>query len=195
MVPSKGVLKAFGVGGGERKQRKVRNYTPGSQIWCLNRKVKCYIQNKVRKRVLMTAAQSYTRNEKYPLPSSSPATSFLSYSFLCFPPSAKSTQINRFGAQRLLLAMSTPWFQFKSIFHLSLEKITHLHLSGQGIQQRPENWKGSLKLWVTTWALLWINTASNPSSAEGHVLKLVKSAGGHFPIEINGTLFSTYLFL
>ena len=32
MVPSKGVLKAFGVGGGERKQSKVRNYTPGSQI-------------------------------------------------------------------------------------------------------------------------------------------------------------------
>ena len=82
----------------------------------------------MRKRVLVTVAQSYTRNKKYPLPSSSPASSFLSYSFLRFPPSAKSTQISRFGAQKLLPDMSTPCFQFKSSFHSSLEK-SHIFIS------------------------------------------------------------------
>lgn len=32
MVPSDGVLKAFGVGEGGEKMKKVHNYTPGSQI-------------------------------------------------------------------------------------------------------------------------------------------------------------------
>lgn len=57
MVTGPGRFKSFLGEGGESRHRKVGNCTPGSQSGCLNRKVKCYILNQMRKEVVMAGAQ------------------------------------------------------------------------------------------------------------------------------------------
>lgn len=57
MVTGPGRFKSFLGKGGESRHRKVGNCTPGSQSGCLNRKVKCYILNQMRKGVVMAGAQ------------------------------------------------------------------------------------------------------------------------------------------
>lgn len=119
-------------GGGGARDSKVCNYTPGSQIWCLNRKVKCYIWNKMRKKSSDDSCPELNKEKKNtPCPALLqlllfPYTHFC-ISLLCRS-RLKSTQINQFGAQRLQLGTSTPWLQPQSSFHSSLEK-SHVCIS------------------------------------------------------------------
>lgn len=63
MVTGPGWFKSFLGEGGKSRHRKVANCTPGSQSGCLNRKVKCYALNQMRKRVVMTGAQRFKKKK------------------------------------------------------------------------------------------------------------------------------------